>query len=223
MDDVTDFRQRAAAESKALLSALPIGSSPEKCGVSYCIVREPDLSRLRTPIKIVTVTSPILSLLGAVTITVVFPHVHVTMTTALAACCTVSLLMFLPVFFERAIVYWHLSKRHADGIHVALEYAPTYSPLKILAEDVGLLYVNREAHYVKISGLSYDYIIHSRDVSVLALHRNGKNIYLSYRVGGEQLDFVVLPRSVLAEFKRVTVGGTGILFEKLRDALSQKG
>jgi hypothetical protein len=75
---------------------------------------------------------------------------------AIAACCSVGgiVVAFVPTFVERRIVHRHLCQRHDDfgsgcevqGIHVALEHAPTYGSIKILAEDVGLIYIHPEAY-----------------------------------------------------------------------------
>jgi len=151
---------------------------------------------------------------------------------AIAAGCTIvgMLSMFLPTIIERWIVRRNLPQSEEGstagsdhkGIHVALENAHTYRTVKILAEDVGLIYTHPEACYVRISGLSYDYIIQSKDVAGLSLHPNGKSVLLSYMAGNERLDLVIVPRSLLAELRRQTLGSSQSLFEKIQQALGQR-
>jgi hypothetical protein len=234
-NDLTDFRLPAVAASEALLRTLPSGLSLEKRGVSYCLARRPSLSRHRAPIKVTAVASAILGLLGVASGGIIGLLSKSGMLAdslsllAITLCCSVGgiLLLLLPVFVERWIVRQHLSQHDEDcgsgsehkGIHVALEYAPTYGSIKLLAEDVGLLYIHPEADYVKIDGLSYQYVIQSKDVVDFSLHSNGKSVLLSYTVGEELLDLVIAPRSILAELKRQTMGSSRSLFVKLRDAL----
>jgi hypothetical protein len=240
-----DFRVRAVAASEILRCNLPSGLSHEKCGVSCCLVRQPDLSRLRTPIKVITVAALVVGLSGLATGTIIVLLLKGSMAAdkssvpAIAfSCGTIVwiLSMFLPTFIEGRIVRHHLPQREEDstagsdhkGIHVALEHAPTYGAIKILPEDVGLIYIHPEACYVRISGLSYDYIIQSKDVAGLSLHSNGKSVLLSYKVGKERLDLVIVPRSLLAALKhqalgkRQALGSSQSLFAKIQQALGQR-
>jgi hypothetical protein len=237
--DQTDFRARAVAASKAMLRRLPSGLSPEESGLSYCLVRDPDCSHLRTPIIVIVLICGLLGLSGLVLAIVVGIFAVATAQRApenfglLLAIAMVSfvgglVLMILPVFVERAIVRKALSRRDEDfgsdseaaGIHFSLEDAATERVMKMLAEDVGLLYIYPEAHYVKIDGLSYEYVIHSKDVVRLALHTNRKNVLLSYAIGDERLDLVVKTRSVRAEYERQELGGSRGFFEQIEAALS---
>jgi len=59
-----DFRVRAAAASEILRCNLASGLRHEKCGVSCCLARQPDLSRLRKPIKVIAVASLVVGLSG---------------------------------------------------------------------------------------------------------------------------------------------------------------
>jgi hypothetical protein len=74
-----------------------------------------------------------------------------------------------------------------------------------------------------MDGLSYEYVIHSKDVVDLSLHSNEKSVLLSYMVGEERLDLAIAPRSVRAELKRQTLGSSRSLFEKMQDALGPDG
>jgi hypothetical protein len=227
-DDLTDFRSQAVAASEALLRTLPSGASLEKSGISYCLVRQPSLARLRTSIKVTAVACGVLGLSGLAIggIFAFFLNLHLL---PVAVCCSVGgiLLMLAPTFVERWIVCHHLSQRDDDlepgsqvkGIHISLEYAPTYGSMKLLAEDVGLIYIYPETCCVRIDGLSYEYVIQSKDVVGLSLHSDAKSVLLSYRVAEELLDLAIAPRSVLAELKRQTVGSSRGLFLKMRDAL----
>ncbi|HEV3304567.1 MAG TPA: hypothetical protein VG055_33260 [Planctomycetaceae bacterium] len=230
-NDESDFRARAVAESKAMLRSLPTGLSPEKSGISYCLVKEPSYSHLRTPIKATALVCAVLGLsglvLGGVTCLVSIAAETPSLL-AIALCCWVggTMLMFLPVFVERHLVRTNLCRRDdfgagfdPAGIHISVENAATERSLKILAEDVGLIYMHPEADYVKIDGLSYEYVVHSQDVVDLSLHRNLKNVLLSYRIGEERLDLVVKPRSLLAELKRQRLGSSRDFFEKIQGAL----
>ena len=232
---VTDFRSGAVAASETIRRTLPSGSSPERCGYSYCLVRQPSLSRLRAPIKVTAVVSAILGLFGIATAGIVrllmlgkiLPDEPSLV--AVVVGCSVGgiLLLFLPTFVEGWIVRQHLVQcgenfgfgSEHKGIRVSLEYAPTCGSMKILAEDVGLIYIYPDAHYVKIDGLSYEYAIQSKDVESLSLHSNGKSVLLSYKVGEERLDLAIEPRSLLAELKRQTIGSSRSLFERIQDAL----
>jgi len=234
-----DFRSRAVAESEAIRRRLRNGLSLDKSGVSYCVERQPSLSRLRAPIKIIAIACLVLCISGVATggIIALLSKRHRVADDpsllAIAACCSVGgiLLAFVPTFVERRIVHRHLCQRDDDfgsgcevqGIHVALEHAPTYGSIKILAEDVGLIYIHPEAHYVKMDGLSYEYVIHSKDVVELSLHSNEKSVLVSYMVGEERLDLAIAPRSVRAELKRQTLGSSRSLFEKMQDALGPDG
>lgn len=238
-NDLTDFRSRAVAASEAIQRHLPTGVSPERGGISCCQARQPSLSRFRTPIKISAVVSAILGLsavaLGGAVGFLLERHIFGGRPglVAIASCSSIGgiLILFFPTFFERRIVRQHLSQRSGsfgsgtklEGIHVSLEYAPTYGTLKILAEDVGLLYVHPEAHYVKIDGLSYEYIIQSKDVVRLSLHSNRKSVLLSYAVGAERLDLAIVPRSLRAELKRQTLGESQSLFAMIQEALKPDG
>jgi hypothetical protein len=233
-NDLIDFRWRAVAASEEMERALRRGLSPQS-GLSYCLERRPSLSRFRAPIKFTAVACLILGILGIGLGGIIGFLSKRDMIgndlslLAIAGCCSVCgiLILFLPTFVERFIVRRHLSQQHGDfdsrsepkGIHVSLEYAPTYGSMKILAEDVGLIYIHPESHYVKIDGLSYEYVIQSKDVVGLSLHSNKKSVLLSYMVDEEQLDLVIVPRSVLAEFKRQTLGSSRSLFGKIQDAL----
>jgi hypothetical protein len=234
--DLKDFRSRAVAASEALRRNLPNGVSPEKAGISYCVARQPTLAPLRTPIKATAVACAILGLSGvaAGAIIAVLLRRHTPAESpgllATALCCSVGgiLLMLLPVFVARWIVRSHLAPRDEvfeadsrdEGIHVALEYAPTYGSMKLLAEDVGLMFIHPNARYVRIDGLSYEYVIQSKDVMDLTLHANGKTVLLSYAIGEEQLELAILPRSLRAELERQTVGSSRSLFQKVHDALA---
>jgi hypothetical protein len=232
-DVQTDFRSRAVAASEMMRRSLPAGLSPERAGISCCLARQPSLARIRKPIKITAVASAVLGLSGLVIGPIIF-HLQRGISpaekpglAAIAFCCSVGgmLLLFLPLVFERWIVRQQLSRREdatgfgGKGTHVALEHASTYGSLKMLAEDAGLIYIHPEARYVMISGLSYVYVIQSKDVVGLSLHPNGKTVLLSYAVENEQLDLAILPRSVLAELKRQTLGSSRSLFVKIQDAL----
>ena len=234
--DPTDFRWRAVAASEAILRTLPSGSTPERIGISYCRVRQPSLSRLRRPIKVTVVVCAVLGLsglaFGGVLALLAMLHLraaHNSGLFAIALGCVVgaSLIMVVPTYVERWIVRQHLSQRDEtsgfgaeQGTHVALEDAPTYGSMKILAEDVGLVYLYPEAHYVKIYGLSYEYLIHGKDVVHLSLHSNQKSVLLSYRVAGERIDLAVVPRSLRAERERQQTGESRGFFEKTRHALA---
>jgi hypothetical protein len=228
-DVLTDFRSRAVTASKILL---PRGLSG-RGDISCCLERQPSLARFRTPLKIAAVVCAVLGISGIAAGGIIAhfqkegkignePYML-----AITLGCTVGgiLFMFFPTFFERWIVRKHLSEREEEygvpieGIHIALEYAPTYGSIKILAEDVGLIYIHTGEHYVKIRGLSYDYVAQSKDVVGLSLHSNRKTVLLSYRVGNEQLDLAILPRSLIAEFKRQTLGSSRNLFAKIQSAL----
>jgi hypothetical protein len=238
-NDLTDFRSRAVAESEAIRRSLRNGSSLERSSISYCVERQPSLSRLRAPIKIIAVACLVLCISGVATggIIAILSTRHIIADDpsllAIAACCSVGgiLVAFLPTFVERHIVHQHLRQRDEDfgsgaevrGIHVSLEHASTYGSIKILAEDVGLIYIHPEAHYVKMDGLSYEYVIQSKDVVDLSLHSNEKSVLLSYMVGEERLDLAIAPRSVRAELKRQTLGSSRSLFEKMQDALGPDG
>jgi hypothetical protein len=234
--DQTDFRTRAVAASKAILRRLPSGVSPETSGLSYCRVRDPDCSHLRTPIKVTVLTCAVLGFSGLLFSLVAGPFAAIQKDAekfgpllAIAVVCFVGalLVMILPVFVERAIISKALSRRDEDfgsdfdgtGIHISLEDAATERALKILAEDVGLLYIYPEAHYLKIDGLSYEYVVQSKDVVRLALHPNRKNVSLSYTIGEERLDLVVKTRSLQAEYKRQQTGSSRDLFEQMEEAL----
>jgi hypothetical protein len=234
--DQSDFRARAVAASEAMLRSLPTGLSPEKSGISYCLVKEPNYSHLRTPIKATVLVCAVLGLsglvLGGVICLLLTGNIVADNSSllAIALCCSAGgiLLMFLPVFVERHIVRTNLCRSDdfgsgfdPAGIHISLENAATESSMKILAEDVGLIYIHPEAHFVKIDGLSYEYVIHSQDVVDLSLHRNLKNVLLSYRIGEERLDLVVKPRSLLAELKRQKLGSSRDFFEKIEGALRE--
>lgn len=238
-DVLMDFRSRAVAASEMMRRNLPSSLSSGINGVSSCLVRQPDLSRLRAPIKVCAVASVVLGLAGAWAGAIIFllligsKPADKPISFAIAFCCSVggALSFFLSTYVERWIVRQHLSQREEDsgssserkGIHVSLEHAATYGALKILAEDVGLLYVHPEGHYVRINGLSYEYVIYSKDVVRLLLHSNGKSVLLSYTVGNEQLDLAIVPRSVRAEFKRQTLGSSRGLFVVIQNALERKG
>jgi hypothetical protein len=148
---------------------------------------------------------------------------------ALAVACFVggNLSLFIPVFVERFIVRLKLPRHQEDsdpghepkGIHVALENAVTHDAMKFLAEDVGLIYIFPEARYVKIDGLSYEYRIQAQDVVELALHWKGKNVLVSYMIGTERLDLLIMQRSIMAEFERQTIGSSPGLLVKMKEAL----
>jgi hypothetical protein len=236
-NDLTDFRSQAVAASEALQRTLPSGVSLEKSGISYCLVRRPSLTRLRAPIKVTAVACAVLGL-SAVATGGIIGLLNASLL-AIAICCFVGgiLLLLVPTYVERWIVRHHLSQRDVDygsgsdvkGIHVSLEHAPTYNSIKLLAEDVGLIYIHQEARYVKIDGLSYEYVIQSKDVVDLSLHSDRKSVLLSYRVGEELLDLAIAPRGVLAELLRqsgvlaellrLTLGSSRSLFLKMQDAL----
>jgi hypothetical protein len=236
-DGLTDFRSRAVAESERTQRSRPGGLPPERSGLSACLEREPSLAKFRSAIKASAVGSAILALTGLAASGIILclekarvlpddPHVL----TIAARCCFGSMLfMLVPMWVERWIVRRHLSSREAvsdaerGGIHVALEYAPTCGAMKILAEDVGLIFLHPGAQYIKISGLSYDYVIQGKDLASLALHPNGKTVLLSYTIGNERLDLAIVPRSLLAEFKRQTLGSSRNLFESIEEALGAQG
>jgi hypothetical protein len=174
-NDLTDFRSRAVAESEAIRRSLRNGLSLEKSSISYCVERQPSLSQLRAPIKIIAVACLVLCISGVATggIIAFLSKRQIIADSpgllAIAACCSVGgvLAAFVPTFVERRIVHHHLCRRDEDfgsggqvqGIHVSLEHAPTYGSIKVLAEDVGLIYIHPEAQYVKMDGLSYEYVI----------------------------------------------------------------
>jgi hypothetical protein len=230
--DLSDFRGRAVAASVTMKRGLSTGVLIEKSGNSYCLHRRPDFSRFRTRIKIVAVTAAIIGigglLAGGLIVKLLDAQNHPRLL-ALALCCSVGgvATMFFPTFFERRIVRQHLSTQAGnlgsgsalDGFHVSLEYAPTYGAPKILAEDVGLLYLHPEAHYIRIDGLSYEYVIQGKDVVSLVLHRNRKSVLLAYKIGQEQLEIAIVPRSVRAELKRQTMGSSRTLFAGIQFAL----
>ena len=232
--DPADFRSQAVAASEALQRTLPRGVSLEKSQISYCLVRQPCLTRLRAPIKVTAVACGVLGLSG-VTAGGIIGLLKRDMLAdnaslfAITICCFFGgiLLMLLPTYVERWIVRHHLSQPDDDydsgaeskGIHISLEYALTYSSIKLLAEDVGLIYFHPEDHYVKIDGLSYEYVVQSKDVVDLSLHSDGKSVLLSYRVGEELLELAIAPRGVLPELKRQTVGSSRGLFMKMQAAL----
>src|SRR3989442_2890137 len=62
-----DFRSRAVAESEAIRRRLRNGLSLDKSGVSYCVERQPSLSRLRAPIKIIAIACLGLCISGVAT------------------------------------------------------------------------------------------------------------------------------------------------------------
>lgn len=233
-NDLADFRSQAVAASEALKRTLQSSVSLEKSGISYCLVRQPCLTRLRAPIKVTAVACGVLGLSGVAAGGIIGllkremladnPSLLV-----ITICCFFggTLLMLLPTYVERWIVRRHLSQRDDDhesesgakGVHICLEYAPTYSSIKLLAEDVGLIYFHPEDHYVKIDGLSYEYVVQSKDVVDFSLHSDGKSVLLSYRVAEELLELAIAPRGVLPELMRQTVGSSRGLFLKMQAAL----
>ena len=138
-----------------MLRTLPTGLSPEESGISYCLTREPGYSHLRTPIKATALVCAVLGLsgllLGAV-ICLVSIAAETPILLALALCCWAGgmMVMLLPVFVERHLVRTNLCRRDDDfdagcdpaGIHIAPENAATERSMKILAEDVGLIYMH---------------------------------------------------------------------------------
>jgi len=66
-NDRTDFRSQAVAASEAQQRTLPTGVALEKSGISYCLVRQPCLTRFRAPIKVTAVACAILGLAGVAT------------------------------------------------------------------------------------------------------------------------------------------------------------
>jgi hypothetical protein len=233
-NDLGDFRSHAVAESEALQRILPTGVSMEKSGISYCLVRQPCFTRLRAPIKVTAVACGVLGLSGVAAALIIglsksdMLAGNVSLL-AMTICCFFGGILFLlvPTYVERWIVHHHLSQHDDDyetesgakGIHICLEYAPTYSSIKLLAEDVGLIYFYPEDHYVKIDGLSYEYVVRSNNVVDLSLHSDCKSVLLSYRVGEELLELAIAPRGVLPELMRQTVGSSRSLFLKMQAAL----
>jgi hypothetical protein len=232
-NDLTDFRSRAVAASEAMRRTLPSRLPLEKSGVSYCLVKEPSLSGLRAPIKVTAVACAVLGLSGVAIggIVGLLSKAHIiaqdsgVLVIALCGSAGGVLLMLLPTFVERWIVRHHLLQGNEalgfgpEGIHVSLDCAPTYGSMKILADDVGLIYIHPDAHYVKLDGLSYEYVIQRNDVVSLSLHANGKSVLLSYMVGKERLDLAIVPRSIRAERERQTAGSSRGFFVKMQDAL----
>jgi hypothetical protein len=234
-NDAVDFRSHAVAASEALRRNLPSGLSPEKSGFSYCLERRPSLSRLRTPLKFTAVASLIVGISGVAgggVIGLLFiKHIIADspMLLVVALCCSVGgiLSMLLPTIVEGRVAYRHLSQRNekfglgspVEGLHVDVENAITYDTMKAVADDVGLIYVYPDSQYVKIAGLSYEYVILRKDVAGLSLHSNGKDVLLSYTVGEERLNLVIVPRSLWAELKRQTLGTSRSFFANIQDAL----
>jgi hypothetical protein len=229
-DDSVDFRSRAVAVSEAVRRELASEPPPEKCGISYCLEREPSLSRLRVPIQVSAIVCLLLALAaygGALFfgfLTFANPVVGPPGLLAAVACFgAATLMMCLPTYVERLIVRCHLprgdERPRRQGIHAALEDARTCSSLKLLAEDVGLIYMHPEDRYVKFAGLSYEYVIQGRDVVALSLRPNRKSVLISYMVGEEQLDLVIVPRGIRAELKRKMSGSSLSLFNRMLDAL----
>lgn len=114
--DLTDFRSRAVVVSETLRRGLPGGVSPERGGVSCCLVRQPDLSRLRKRIKIVVAVSAVLGVCGLVASLIVY-HFQETSAPAdkpilLAVALGVNfgaiLFFFLPTYFEQWMARRHL-------------------------------------------------------------------------------------------------------------------
>ncbi|HTW94840.1 MAG TPA: hypothetical protein VMD30_08610 [Tepidisphaeraceae bacterium] len=205
----------------------------EQSGLSFCLPRQPSLSALRTRIKVIAILSAILGfsgILGGVVVAALVSH-RVGQNSPflyVALCCSVLgiAIMFVPVMSERRVVRRNLSPAAGnltsgsaqEGFHVAIENASTVGKPKILAEDVGLMYIYPDATYVKINGLSYDYVIQSKDVAELSLH-SGKTVLLSYRVGHEQLKIAIIPRSIRAELKRQTMGSSQTLLQLIQGTL----
>jgi hypothetical protein len=233
--DRTDFRAAAVAASESLLDGLSNGLPPEESGNSCCLVRQPDLSRLRRSIKICVAVCAVVGLsgvtIGGVTCLLVSKHLipesPSLLTIALCCCVGGILTLAIPTFFERRIVRDRLAPTDESfvagfgpaGVHVSVEDARSYSSMKFLAEDVGLLYVHPREHYVKIDGLSFQYVIQAKDVISLSLHANRKTTLLTYAIGQERLQLAIIPRSLWAEFKRQTAGSSRSLFTKIDEAL----
>jgi hypothetical protein len=237
-DNSADFRAHASAASEVLLRSQRSYLSRNKSGISYCLVQQSGLSQFRALIKVSIVACIVLALsgiagsgiIGFMTLFLREQRLANNLSLlALAAGCMVGgiLSLFLPVFVERSIVRLKLPRRQEDsdpghapnGIHVALENAVTHDAMKFLAEDVGLIYIFPEARYVRIDGLSYEYRIQAQDVVELALHWKGKGVLLSYMIGTERLDLLIVPRSVMAEFERQAVGSSPGLLVKMKQAL----
>lgn len=243
-DHLLDFRSQAAAASEVLRRSLPSGMSPSEGGISCCFQRAPDHSGLRTPIKIVAVACAILGLGGLFAAAVMMLISFIQFRRFLSwddnpvlwfstVCCGCGALpaMFFPTYFERFIVNTYLRPRgadsgsdlNADGIHVAVENALTCQTMKVLAEDVGYIYVYPRANLVRIEGLSYEYVIQGKDLLNLAIRPSSKFVLLSYAIGDERLDLAIAPRSLRAERKRQLLGSNHNLYNQIADALKWSG
>lgn len=237
-NDLIDFQARAVAASETMLHNLSSKLAPDKCGVSYCLNRQPSLSRLRLPLKVTVVACMVLGISGVAGGAIIgaLQQRHVLANSprlmTIALCCSVGgiLILLLPTFVERWMLRRHLPRRdeffafgsECRGIHVELSNAPTSGSIRLLADDAGLIYIDPKAHHVKIEGVGYEYFIQSKDVVDLSLRPNGKNVLLSYVIGAERLDLEIMPRSLLAELKRQAFGSSRSFFVRIQEALGPK-
>ena len=221
-----DFRDDAVAASAAAVGS----RRPTEAGRSCCVPSGLDDRPVRRRLKVAVAVAAVggvggLAAGGGLAYALKLGAVPGTRPAFVALACCTGLglfLMFVPTRVERWAVRRHLAGVAGDDGRdfVSVEPADTYSSLKLLADDLGLVAVHPQSRCVVIHGLGHTYVAYAADVVRLELHANGRAVVLTYDVGPARLDLVVVPRSIRTEFKRQVAGATPSLYARMADALS---
>ena len=135
------------------------------------------------------------------------------------------LLMLQAPHAQRRRARRHIDRRlRLDGLKppvVEVEETATFSTMKAVSEDVGLLLLYPPQRCVVVEGLTHRYVIYADDVLWARPVHGASNVGLGiqYMVGGGvrlPLDITIYQQSVWVELKRQTVGsGRSRLMEEV--------
>jgi len=106
---------------------------------------------------------------------------------------------------------------------VSIENALTFSKMKVVPEDLALLWIDPQLHCVRLEGLSHRYIIYATDVVSLSVRRGPaqSTTSVTYRIGPTELSLTLseIQGNVLEIYKQ-SFGLASRMHPKLVEALT---
>lgn len=230
-----DFREQAVFVSEAALRELaasnPAAGEPTQAGVSLCVRAPGDGQAVRRREKVSVILRLIFGFGGVAAGAILAaatsekrgpPPLGLSRGRWLAVAMVCSLggigIMLDSAGAQRRRTRRHISSRlKLDGLKppvVEVEETATYSKMKAVSEDVGLLLTYPETRCVVIEGLTHRYVIYANDVLLVRPVQGSTTIGLGiqYLVGSGKraaLDITLHRQSLWVELKKQTIGSQG--------------
>ena len=243
-----DFRDAAVAASEAALDELArrdpsLRQDPLRAGVSLCLRAPGGGEAVRRRLKWDVVLRLVLGFAGLLGGALLAGYAERSSKVAPSAvprgpwlavgvgCSVVGMVSLLgAVGATRRRVRRHVRGRltlhQAGDAVVEVEPTETFSKMKAVSEDLGLLLLYPDRRCLVVEGLTHRYLVHARDVVAVREVPGSTTVGagILYSAGGQPLDITLGHQSLWVELKRQTIGsGRDRVLEKIVKTLAPDG